>query len=92
MPSSIDTHQYVKQFMEAGVPEKQAEVTVSMFSEVLESREQIYKNQLASKQDLLNTQNLLQKEMRDNNVSMIKWFAGMMIAQAGVIVALIKVL
>jgi len=65
MALAFDTHQYVKELQEVGVPEKQAEVQVKMFSDVLERREQLYKQHLASKQDLEDTKVLLRQDIAD---------------------------
>lgn len=143
MSLAFDTHQYIKKLEKVGVPEEQAEVTVKMFSDVLEGRERTYRHNLASKQDLkdevaslqlhleekihesqmsqeekihgleikIHESQMSQEEkihesrvsqeekihglefkIHDGNVSMIKWFTGVMIAQAASIVALIKLL
>lgn len=103
MAVAFDTHQYIKAFEKVGVPEEQAEVTVKMFSEVIEQREQLYRQNLASKQDLQNLESSLKgeikdtgarlrQEIRDIAISQIKWFTGIMIAQGAAIVALVKLL
>lgn len=121
MAVAFDTHQYVKEFQRVGVPEEQAELTVKMFSEVLEKREQVYKQNLSSKQDVKDVENnlrqeislvrqelkeeisLVRQELREE-ISLVrqdisnfkgeifKWGAGLLLGQAGLIVALVKIL
>ena len=72
----IDTHTYIKNYVSAKNAEEQAEATASIIKTIFEEREEIYKRNLASKQDL--------KELE---LRLVNWFAAMLLAQGGLIVA-----
>jgi len=80
MPGAItfDTLAYVKKLKAAGVPEKQAEVQAETFAEIIDEK-------VATKQDL---------QMLEANVTakIIKWVAGMLVAQAAIVATLVKLL
>ena len=80
MPGAItfDTLAYVKKLKAAGVPEKQAEVQAETFAEIIDEK-------VATKQDLA---------ILEANVTarIIKWVAGMLVAQAAIVATLVKLL
>lgn len=78
MESAIlfDTLAYAKKMKEAGFTDKQAETQAEALAEIIGTN-------LATKQDL--------KELEARlTASIIKWVAGMLVAQAAVIAALVK--
>ncbi|MBI5607015.1 MAG: DUF1640 domain-containing protein [Deltaproteobacteria bacterium] len=80
MESAIlfDTLAYAKKMKEAGFTDKQAETQAEALAEIIGTN-------LATKQDL--------KELEARlTASIIKWVAGMLVAQAAVIAALVKLL
>ncbi len=72
----FDTLQYAKKLIEAGVPEKQAEVQAEAIAEIVE-------NKLVSKQ-------YLDLRLAELKADIVKWVAAMLVAQAAVIAALVK--
>ncbi|TAN44818.1 MAG: DUF1640 domain-containing protein [Nitrospirae bacterium] len=74
----FDTHAYVKKLMAAGVSIEQAEVQAQALAEIVEDK-------LATKTDL-------EKLRAEITADIIKWVAGMLVAQAAVIAALVKLI
>ncbi len=91
MPSAItfDTLAYVKKLKAAGVPEKQAEVQAETFAEIIEDR-------IATKQDLKELELSMKQELKlglaSTKAEIIKWVAGMLVAQAAIVATLVKLL
>lgn len=90
----FDTHNFVKKLTTAGMPEAQAEILASEQANLIDNR-------LATKQDIA----LLKEDIAslENNIEMkidmkiesaksdlIKWVAGLLIAQAALVAALLK--
>jgi hypothetical protein len=75
---SFNTLAYAKRLIAAGVPSKQAEVQAEALAEIIDER-------IATKQDL--------KELESRiTASIIKWVAGMLVAQAAIVATLVKLL
>ena len=78
----IDTLAYAKRLIQSGVPESQAEIQAETLSKALS---EVFSNNVATKLDI--------KELE---TKMIKWFAGVVIAQTitivGIVTALLKLL
>ena len=74
----FDTLAYVKKLKEAGVPENQAEVHAEAIAGLIDE-------QLATKKDL---------QILEANVTarIIRWVAGMLVAQAAIVATLVKLL
>ena len=70
----------------AGFTEEQAKAQVEVIANVFEQREIVYRQRLATKEDIEE----VKKEIKDSTISLIKWFVPLLIAQGGLIVALIK--
>jgi hypothetical protein len=75
---NFDTHRFVKRLVESGLAEKTAEV-------------------LADKQSRLLTENLVTKTdlktaLANTEAKLMRWMAGLLIAQGGVIVTLVGLL
>jgi len=90
----FDTHENIKVLMESGFSEKQAEGQIKIVSTLIESSLatktdlQLLKNDL--KTDLQLLENKLLTEILHTRSEIIKWVAGMMVAQAAVFVAILK--
>lgn len=78
---AFDTHRFVKRLTETGFTEAQAEALADEQVNLLNSN-------LATKQDIL----VLKKDLEAVKADLLKWMIGALIAQGGVIVALIKLL
>jgi len=87
MPSSVifDTLAYVKKLKSAGVPENQAEIQAEAFAEILEER-------IATKQDLKELELALKHDLANIKSEIIKWVAGMLVAQAAIVATVVKLL
>ena len=89
---TFDTLSYAKKLKAAGFTEQQAEVQAEAFAEIIEER-------LATKQDIV----LLQRDIKELELTMrsdlaavkseiVKWVAGMLVAQAAIVATLVKLL
>ena len=74
----FDTLAYAKKLKNAGVPENQAEIHAEAIVELIDE-------QLATKKDL---------QILESNVTsrIIRWVAGMLVAQAAIVATLVKLL
>jgi hypothetical protein len=83
--ATFDTLGYFEKLKNAGVSEQQAKVQTEALREIIEEK-------LATKQDIKD----LRAEMREMEyrltANIVKWVAGMLVAQAAVIAALVKLL
>ena len=82
MPQTIsfDTFSYVKELKDAGMPEEQAAIQARTLRRIIDE-------QLATKRDLDEMELRLKAEITS---TIIKWVAGMLMAQAAVVAALVK--
>jgi len=71
----FDTYEFVKDLESAGFSKEQAEVQARAISKALRQAEEARINNLATKNDLA-----------DTKVEIIKWVAGMLIVQAGILI------
>ncbi|MDQ7832497.1 MAG: hypothetical protein RDU30_12250 [Desulfovibrionaceae bacterium] len=87
--TTFDTLAFAKRLMEAGFTERQAEAQVTVLREIVES-------ELATKRDLRELELRLTTEVVKTNAEtkadILKWVAGMLVAQAALIAALVKLL
>jgi hypothetical protein len=92
--SYFDTHENIKLLIQSGFSEKQAEGQIKVVSNLIETN-------LATKHDLQQLdnkfdnkfqqlENKLLTEILHSRSETIKWVAGMMVAQAAVFVAILK--
>ena len=74
----FDTLAYAKKLKEAGVPENQAEIHAEAIAGLIDE-------QLATKKDL---------QLLEANVTarIVRWVAGMLVAQAAIVATLVKLL
>lgn len=82
---AFDTLAYVKKLKAAGVPESQAEVQAETFAEIIDEK-------LATKRDLKEMELALRSDMVAVKSEIIKWVAGMLVAQAAIVATLVKLL
>ncbi|MBI4829760.1 MAG: DUF1640 domain-containing protein [Nitrospinae bacterium] len=85
MAVTFDTLAYANKLKAVGVPERQAEAQAEALAGIVEDN-------LATKRDLKELETALKAEMAATKVEMIKWVAGMLVAQAAVIAAMVKLL
>ena len=96
---TFDTHAFVKQLKSAGFNDNQAEVQAQTINQALSDFQSNRLNELATKADLLTVKAELQTEITSTKAEIaasrsetIKWVAGMLVVQAGVVAALVKLL
>ncbi len=86
---TFDTLAYAKKLIAVGVPSKQAEVQAETFAEIIDER-------IATKRDMKELEITLRRDMKELEsritASIIKWVAGMLVAQAAVVATLVKLL
>ena len=78
---AFDTHRFVKHLTEKGFTEEQAEALAVEQVNLLNGN-------LATKGDIA----IIQRDMEALKVDLLKWMFGALIAQGGLIVALVKLL
>ncbi|WP_295390018.1 DUF1640 domain-containing protein [uncultured Thiodictyon sp.] len=83
---TFDTHLFVRTIQASGIPENQAEAIAEAFRVAQSNAE------LSTKGDLSELEYRLKSTINESKVDMIKWVAGLMLAQAAVIAALVKLL
>lgn len=83
---TFDTHKFVRKLKEAGFEEKQAEAVSDAFKDATGEAD------LATKQDLRELELRLESKISDIKFDLVKWIAGMLLAQAGLVAALVKLL
>jgi len=87
--TTFDTLTFVKKLKSAGVDEKQAEIQAEVLNNALSDFQQ---KELATKQDIGLIRKDLKISIAETKVEIIKWVAGMLVAQAAVIAAIVKLL
>jgi hypothetical protein len=83
---TFDTLKFVRTLKAAGVPEIQAEAFSEAFKDAQSDAE------IATKHDLKELELRLEAKINEVKFDMVKWIAGMLIAQAGLVAALVKML
>jgi hypothetical protein len=81
----FDTLSFAKKLKSAGFTEQQAEIQAEALAEIIE-------NNLATKRDLKELETRLMTSIAEIKADMIKWVAGMLVAQAALVAALVKLL
>ena len=90
---AFDSLLFAKRLKAAGFTEKQAEVLVEEQVEIFENNDAATKEDIAYiKKDLKEMELTLRKEIAESKVEIIKWVVGLLLAQTGVIVALVKII
>ena len=81
----FDTHAFVKELAEAGMPEKQAEVLARSQATLIDEK-------LATKQDFKDLEVRLRRDMKELELRLTKRLGSMMVVAIGVVAALVKLL
>ena len=81
----FDTHAFVKELAEAGMPEKQAEVLARSQATLIDEK-------LAAKQDLKELEACLRRDMKELELHLTIRLGSMMVVAIGVVAALGKLL
>ena len=87
MASSIafDTHAFVKELTEAGMPEAQAEVLANSQAKLIDEK-------LATKQDLKELEERLRRDMKELEFRLTIRLGSMMVIAVGAVATLVKLL
>ncbi|BCB96085.1 hypothetical protein JZK55_10070 [Dissulfurispira thermophila] len=92
----FDTHAYVKRLKAVGFTEEQAEVQASTLAEIVEDKLATKRDIAGLKKDIDELEKRLEIRLKELESSVkadiIKWVAGMLVAQAVVIAALVKLM
>ena len=80
---AFDTLQFAKKLINAGVPQKQAEVQAEAISEIIQET-------LTTKTDLKQLETNLELKIANLKSELIKWVLGVSIAQAAIIISCLK--
>ena len=81
----FDTHAFVKELADAGMPEKQAEVLARSQATLIDEK-------LATKQDLKELEACLRRDMKELELRLTIRLGSMMVVAIGVVAALVKLL
>ena len=81
----FDTHAFVKELTEAGMPERQAEVLARSQATLIDEK-------LATKQDLDALESRLKRDMKELELRLTLRLGSMMVVAIGVVAALVKLL
>jgi len=88
---TFDTHKFVKTLEEAGVPEPQAEAFSTAVRESHEAAELATKGDIADlRHEMKESVSALRQEMSNLKFELLKWPIGLAIAQAGLLIGLLK--
>ena len=82
---AFDTHAFVKELTQAGMPEAQAEV-------LARSQETLIDEKLVTKQDLKELEERLRHDMKELELRLTIRLGSMMVVAGGVVAALVKLL
>ena len=96
----FDTHAFVKELTEAGMPETQAEVLArnqaALIDEKLATKEDIKRLELATKRDLEKLETCFKRDMRETELRLTYTLTlrvgSMMVIAIGVVATLVKLL
>ncbi len=83
---TFDTHKFIRRLETSGFTLEQAEAVAEAFREASGEAE------LATRQDLRELNLHLEAKINDIKFDLVKWIAGMLLAQAGLVAALVKLL
>ena len=81
----FDTHKFVKRMTETGMSEATAEA-------LADEQSRLIQGELTTKTDLQQTEAKLRLEIEKVKSDIVRWMAGLLIAQGGVIVAMLRLL
>lgn len=90
---TFDTYRFIQTLQEAGFDQKQAVAVANAFKDASGEAEFATEDDIALvRQDIRELELRLKAEISDIKFDMVKWMAGMLLAQAGLVAALVKLL
>ncbi|WP_068636749.1 hypothetical protein [Thauera butanivorans] len=87
---TFDTLKYVERLTAAGLPEKQAKAEAEALRDAL--GDLVEMRSLATKEDVNILRAEIETKISDAKADIIKWIAGLLLAQAGLVTALVKLI
>ena len=91
---TFDTLQFAKKLINAGVPQKQAEVQAEAMSEIVEdklaTKTDLKALETAAKADLAALETSVELKIANLKSELIKWVLGVSVAQAAIIISCLK--
>lgn len=88
--ATFDTHRFVRRLRDAGFEERQAEAVADAFREAHAGTRPVAREYLDAKLDGLGA--TLRAEIEAAKSDLVKWVAGLLLAQAALVAALVKLL
>lgn len=90
---TFDTHQFIRTLQDAGFEQPQAEIVANAFKEASSQAEIVTKSDIdLVRRDMRESELRLEAKISDIKYDLVKWIAGMLLAQAGLVAALVKLL
>jgi hypothetical protein len=90
---TFDTHEFIKTLQDAGFEQKQAEAVSTAFRQASGEAELATGQDIDDlRRDMREMEIRLETKISDVKYDMVKWIAGMLLVQAGLVAALVKLL
>jgi hypothetical protein len=90
---TFDTHQFIRTLQDAGFEQPQAEAVASAFKAASSQAEIATQQDIEIvRRDIRESELRLEAKISDIKYDLIKWIAGMLLAQVGIVAALVKLL
>lgn len=90
---TFDTHQFIRTLQDAGFEQPQAEAVANAFKDASNQAEIITKSDIYSlHRNLRESELRIEAKISDIKYDLVKRIAGMLLAQAGLVAALVKLL
>jgi hypothetical protein len=90
---TFDTHQFIRTLQDAGFEQPQAEAVASAFKAASSQAEIATQQDIeVLRRDIRESELRLDARISDIKYDLIKWIAGMLLAQVGIVAALVKLL
>lgn len=90
---TFDTHQFIRTLQDAGFEQTQAEAVANAFKAASVQAEIATQADIdLVRRDIRESELRLEAKISDIKYDLVKWIAGMLLAQAGLVAALVKLL
>ena len=90
---TFDTLAFTEELAAAGVPEQQAKVQARAISKVLVSQKLATKADIGIIQkEMIAMEERLRREIAETKSELLKWVIGLLLAQTGIIIAVLKLI
>jgi hypothetical protein len=90
---TFDTHEFIKTLQDAGFEAKQAEAVSTAFKQASGESDLATGQDIDDlRRDMRELEIRLESKISDVKYDLVKWIAGMLLAQAGLVAALVKLL